>query len=294
MIVDAGVGYYPLARQFTPRRGLQCIKLRVPTYLVGTKYSSPTTQPQGPCPPARLVWQTRATLGPLKAVAGPMQRCRCFAASAISNRTSTTAEQQHPATMGIQAPSAPGPQPHIPTKQTAIVQDASGQPTIVHDSPVPPLRPGTVLVKTVAVALNPSDFKMGSAFPSTGAVVGMDFAGYVVATMPSETASGAQNGIRVGDAVCGIVHGSNPADHESGSFAEYVLAPADLVLKVPPSFPLEAAATLGCALLTSCIALWSALGIAATPQAPAEEAVPVLVYGGSTASGTMAVQLLRL
>lgn len=180
----------------------------------------------------------------------------------------------------------------IPKTQTAVVEDATGKPTIVHDALVPALRPGTVLVRTSAVALNPSDHKMGPAFPSGGAVIGMDFAGEVVALHPSVGDS--RPDIRLGDAVCGIVHGSNPGDHESGSFAEYVLVLADLVLKVPPGLSLERAATFGCALLTGCIALWGALGIVATPEEPAAAPAPVLVYGGSTSCGTVAIQLIKL
>lgn len=180
----------------------------------------------------------------------------------------------------------------LPDRQTAVVEDADGRPTIVHDAPVPALRPGTILVRSAAVALNPSDHKMGPAFPSGGAVIGMDFAGHVVAVHPS--VRDLRPDIRPGDAVCGIVHGSNPGDHESGSFAEYVLVLADLVLKIPPGLSLERAATLGCALLTGCIALWGALDLGPTPEAPAAEPTPVLVYGGSSSCGTVAIQLLKL
>ncbi|KAI1638953.1 zinc-binding dehydrogenase [Biscogniauxia mediterranea] len=176
----------------------------------------------------------------------------------------------------------------IPSLQRAVIQDQSGRPVIVEDKPIPALRPGTLLIKTAAVALNPSDYKMGSAFPSPGALIGMDFAGHVVkldTTRPD---------LNIGDAVCGLVHGSNPADHEGGSFAEYVLVPADLVLKVPEGFPLEQAATLGTAVFTACASLWGSLKITVSPDDPAKEPFPVLIYGASTASGTMATQLVRL
>ena len=38
-----------------------------------------------------------------------------------------------------------------------------------------PLKPGTGLVETIIVALNPGDYKMGAAFPIPGAVIDMDF-----------------------------------------------------------------------------------------------------------------------
>lgn len=181
---------------------------------------------------------------------------------------------------------------HLPATQTAVVQDATGKPQLRQDTKVPTLQPGTILVKTVAVALNPSDYKMGLAFPSLGAVIGGDFAGHIVAI--DAQAQTTRPNLHVGDAVCGIVHGSNPQDHEGGSFAEYVRVFAHLALKIPTGMSMENAATLGCALLTSTIALWDSLQITATPESIADEPVPVLVYGGSTSSGTMAIQLLKL
>lgn len=202
----------------------------------------------------------------------------------------------------------------LPATQRAITQDEHGQPQIVAGVAVSPLLRGTVLVKTAAVALNPSDHKMGASFPTPGAIIGMDFAGTVVSVAERD---GAQKGIAVGDVVCGAVQGSNPAAPENGAFAEYVRAPADLLLRVPirnqvddnggdtdinsPAVSnscIQAAATLGTALATCLLALWDsdALGLAATPDSPdpAQPPVPVLVYGASTATGTMAVQLLRL
>lgn len=185
----------------------------------------------------------------------------------------------------------------IPVKQTAIIQDEHGHAILNHDSPVPQLRDGCVLVKTVAVALNPSDYKMGAAFPSAGAIVGTDFAGHVIAIHASVSAS---SQFSIGDAVCGISHGSNPGDHESGAFGQYVLAQAELLLRVNEAWlPLPEAAALGTALFTACAALWGSLNLPAKPEPPFSHAqrgdeLPVLVYGGSTACGSMAIQLLSL
>ncbi|KAF7867315.1 hypothetical protein EAF04_005398 [Stromatinia cepivora] len=41
----------------------------------------------------------------------------------------------------------------LPSSQQAIVQDASGKAKFAEDVPVPPLLPGTILVKTIAVAI---------------------------------------------------------------------------------------------------------------------------------------------
>ncbi|KAJ5420682.1 Polyketide synthase enoylreductase [Penicillium sp. CMV-2018d] len=176
--------------------------------------------------------------------------------------------------------------------QTAIVEGTGGEPILSHDVPIPTLGPSEVLVETKAVAINPSDHKMSQKFPSAGAIVGSDFAGTVV-----KIGSGVaqlSRPLAIGDRVCGAVHGCNPADPHSGAFAQYVKADGSLVMKVPESMAWEEAATLGVALGTTCISFWKALGLSASPSEPAATPFPVLVYGGSTAMGTMAVQVLKL
>lgn len=185
------------------------------------------------------------------------------------------------------------PSETIPTTQWAVVQGPAGQSTLVDNVLLPVLHPGTVLIKSMAVSLNPSDNKMGAAFPSPGTIIGMDFAGQIVQTMSAEDEGGLMD-LRVGDMVCGVVHGSNPGDPTTGSFAEYIRAPAGLLLRVPDGLSLDQAAALGTPLLTNCMALWSALAIATLPEGPAVKADPVLVYGGSTACGSMAIQLLKM
>jgi NADPH:quinone reductase-like Zn-dependent oxidoreductase len=170
--------------------------------------------------------------------------------------------------------------------------DQAGMPIVLDDAPVPILYPGTVLVKTSAVSINPSDHKMGGAFPSPGAIVSMDFVGRIMKIMLTENNKKLE--LCVGDIVCGTVRGSNPDDHSTGSFAEYIRAPADLVLRVPDGLPLDRAVPLGTPLLTNCVALWSSLRLEAMPDDPVTNTTPVLVYGGSTACGTMAIQLLRM
>lgn len=186
--------------------------------------------------------------------------------------------------------------PLLPDLQTALIQDDGGAPKLVEDVPLPALKPGTVIVRIVAVALNPADHKMGAAFPTPGAIIGMDFSGVVVQIHP-ET----QTNFRIDDRVCGLVIGSNPSDPSNGAFAEYTRARADLLLRVPSHLSMEQAATLGVGLMTNALALWSAGGLAlalesvpVSPESPAERPFPVLVYGGSTATGTLATQLLRL
>lgn len=105
-----------------------------------------------------------------------------------------------------------------------------------------------------------------------------------------------------GDTVAGS-HGSNPGNPENGAFATYIRAPAPLTMRLAPTAKLapEQAATLATALATALatctLALWSADALAllpSTPERAGSKALSVLVYGGSTATGTIAIQLLRL
>ncbi|KEY72633.1 hypothetical protein S7711_06267 [Stachybotrys chartarum IBT 7711] len=179
----------------------------------------------------------------------------------------------------------------LPVAQSAVVQDDNGAPRLADEVPLPLLKAGTVLVKTVAMALNPSDHKMGTVFPTPGSIIGMDFSG-IVASIHRDT----KTDLRVGDRVCGMVHGSNPSDPTNGAFAEYLRTRPELLLRVPPNLSMQQAATLGVGLMTNIMAFWdtSALALTATPKSPAEKPFPVVVYGGSTATGTLAIQLLRL
>ncbi|RYP18284.1 hypothetical protein DL765_004004 [Monosporascus sp. GIB2] len=182
-------------------------------------------------------------------------------------------------------------EPRVPKLQRAVVQDATGVPVLSRDVPIPLLGTNDILVKTVAVALNPSDYKMGQNFPTPRAVIGMDFAGEVIRMDPE--AAELRPDLKIGDMVCGVIHGSNPAGPDNGAFSEFLRAPAGLVMKIPPGVKVEDAASLGVAVATACL-IWESLGLTATPDAPTLKQVPVLVYGGSTSTGTMALQLLKL
>jgi NADPH:quinone reductase-like Zn-dependent oxidoreductase len=100
---------------------------------------------------------------------------------------------------------------------------------------------------------------------------------------------------RLGKRVFGAVHGSNPMDLQSGSFAEYVAIDIGFLFRVPDYVSFETAAAIGgTGLGTLGLALYRFLGLTGTPWHPADKEEYVLVYGGSTSVGTLALQLLRL
>lgn len=185
----------------------------------------------------------------------------------------------------------------IPKTHVAVKQGVGGRLQVDSNAAVPELVNGHILVRVMAVALNLTDYKLPLNFPSPGATAGTDFSGTVVALGPDIDA--AQSRIKIGDRVCGNVFGSNPSDHATGAFAEYVSADADLVARIPDDMAWEEAAAVGgvghstvaLALWTSCIAL---KGTPQRPYAGDDADRHVLVYGGSTATGTAAIQILRL
>lgn len=177
----------------------------------------------------------------------------------------------------------------LPKARIAIVEGIDHRLRIEHNAPLPTPRLGEMLVHVKAVAINPCDYKMHERFPCPGAVDGCDFSGVVVAL-----GSGVA-GFSIGDRVCGAVHGSNPIRPESGAFANYILSESEFTLKVPADMSFETAAGLGVTgLATLGMALFKTLALPGTLQEPASKPRTVLVHGGSSSVGTMAMQLVRL
>ncbi|KAE8153455.1 chaperonin 10-like protein [Aspergillus avenaceus] len=174
-----------------------------------------------------------------------------------------------------------------PARHTALKVLQSGKIGPV-SSRIPDLRPDEVLVHVRYVALNPFDAKSVDLSPSVGATVGCDFSGDVVAT-----GSPTMLKPRIGDRVSGCVFGNNPDRLDNGAFAEYVAIPAELLFVIPKELSYEAAATLGVGLATVGMALYLSLGLPLPGSSSPTNPSYVLVYGGSTATGTLAIQMLR-
>ncbi|KAI0469849.1 GroES-like protein [Xylariaceae sp. FL0804] len=196
--------------------------------------------------------------------------------------------------------------PSLPARQTAVVAQGPGKLAVRHDAPVPPVAPDMALVKTAAVAINPADAKMLDFSAAPGAIHGYDFAGTVVALGSDALAAGR---LAVGDRVAGFVHGMNSLRPDVGAFAEYVGACHDMLLKLPDRIDFGEGATLGVGVGTATLGLFGQLRVPvsidqlrqATKGGPVvaaggegHEPAFVLVAGGATATGTRALQLLKL
>lgn len=180
--------------------------------------------------------------------------------------------------------------------QTCLIQPLSskGPPVVVHTNPIPEITtPHEVLLRVSAVALNPTDYKIPEFHPAPGAIMGCDFMGTVIAA-----GSAVEECRGIGTRLCGSVQGSNPDNRACGGFAQYVVADSRLLVKIPDSWSdLEGAALGGIGWATVALAVEDSLGLGGRPSQPEPcrpdgNRVPVLVYGGATATGTIACQIL--
>ncbi|TDL22505.1 zinc-binding oxidoreductase ToxD [Rickenella mellea] len=172
-----------------------------------------------------------------------------------------------------------------PTKMKAVV--ALGDGTFqIKEVDVPKPGPRQVLVKVAAAAQNPSDWKTVQFFPIRDAVLGSDFAGTVEEIGP-DVPSGTR---KVGERVAGFIQGSSSPN---GTYAEYVLADANVIISIPESWTFEQAAQLGIATYTTCQVLYQSQSLP-TPLEPTKEPVDILVWGGASGVGQFVIQFAHL
>ena len=160
--------------------------------------------------------------------------------------------------------------------QKAVIIQGPRKASFVTDRDIPKLRPSYMLVRVAAVALNPTDWKHVDFLATENALLGVDYAGTV-----EETGTGYSKQWEKGDRVYGFVHGGDSTQLENGAFAEHIVVKADIQLRVPPEMSFEAAATAGLGIITVGQGLFQAMKLN-LPSSPANEAKPILIYGGSS------------
>ncbi|KAI0424990.1 GroES-like protein [Xylaria sp. FL1042] len=181
----------------------------------------------------------------------------------------------------------------VPNVQVAIIGAPDGRLVVSSEAAVPQLVGDMILIRTKAISINPVDTKMIGPYVTPGAISGCDFAGEVIAVGPE---SGTKD-VHLGDRVCGAIMGMNPLKPSTGAFATYVGISSSNILRIPPGMSFEEAAAIGTSFMTTGLALFHSLGLPGTPDKPlqsSQKLTPVLISGGPSASGTAAIQLLRL
>lgn len=166
----------------------------------------------------------------------------------------------------------------IPAEMTAIDCSTPGGPEALVPVriPVPQPAPGEVLIRVAAAGVNRPDVlqRMGHYPPPPGAspIPGLEIAGEVVAV-----GEGVGREL-LGQKMCALVAG--------GGYAEYATAPVATCLPVPPGLSMAEAAAMPETLFT----VWTNL----FERAYATEGDTVLVHGGTSGIGTMAIALGQL
>jgi len=140
----------------------------------------------------------------------------------------------------------------------------------------PSPKPQEVLIKVAYAGVNRADlFQKQGRYPlpeNNPPVPGMEVSGEII-ECGAEVA-----GWKKGDKVCALL--------SEGGFAEYVCAPSSLVLPVPETVRLEQAA----ALPEGCFTVW----ISFVWQAGLKKDETVLIHGGTSGIGSLAIQIAKM
>ena len=167
------------------------------------------------------------------------------------------------------------------TTMQAAVLDGQGAAFRLASVPRPAPRPGQVLVRIAATAVNPLDTKIRAgqaahARQPLPAILGIDLAGTV------ETVGDGATEFRPGDEVYGMTGGVGGLQ---GSLAQYEAVDADLLAPKPANLPMREAAALPLIFITAWEGLVDRAGVHAGQK--------VLVHGGAGGVGHIAVQIAR-
>ncbi|KAH8918245.1 GroES-like protein [Atractiella rhizophila] len=162
----------------------------------------------------------------------------------------------------------------------------TGDTTEVKSVPKYAPEKGQVLVKNVAVASNPKDWKYPAWVKTWTAVEGSDVAGYV-----EEVGEGVTD-FKKGDQVAGF---SEMVKHSKfGAYQQYTIVPDHTLFQLPRGCSFEEAATYPLAFMTAALGLFESLKLPTPlePVAPADK-FPIIIWGASTSVGAYAVQLAK-
>jgi NADPH:quinone reductase-like Zn-dependent oxidoreductase len=163
-------------------------------------------------------------------------------------------------------------------KAIALDGHGAGAALRLVELPVPPLRKGDVRVKVASIAFNPVDYQIRKAPPerrsSPSAILGRDLSGVIDAVGEGVT------GLRVGDEVYSYVC----TLASSGTYAEYVSVPAELVASKPRSLTHDQSAAVPVVGITAMFAM---------RKVQADASRSLFIAGGAGGVGTFAIMLAR-
>jgi putative PIG3 family NAD(P)H quinone oxidoreductase len=165
----------------------------------------------------------------------------------------------------------------LPAQMTVVAISKPGGPEVLvpETRPVPAPKPGEILIKVRAAGVNRPDVaqRSGAYPPPPGAsdLPGLEVAGEVVALGEGATKH------RLGDKVMSLVAG--------GGYAQYCIAEDAQAMAVPPSLSIEEAGAIPETLMTVWHNVFERGGLSTGET--------LLIHGGSSGIGTMAIQLAK-
>lgn len=165
----------------------------------------------------------------------------------------------------------------LPETMTVVDFEAPGGPDVLRprEAPVPAPGPGQVLIRVAYAGINRPDVIQRQGFypppPGASPIPGLEVSGAIVACGEGVEAE------MLGRRVCALVSG--------GGYAEYCLAQSSHCLPVPEGMPLDVAAAIPETLFT----VWHNV----FERGWASEGDTLLVHGGTSGIGTMAIQLAK-
>ncbi len=167
----------------------------------------------------------------------------------------------------------------------AMVLDQFGGPEVLRLGEIerPRAVPGEIVIQAAYAGVNPADWKAREGWLAQYFAYQFPFVlGFDVAGVVAEVGEGVTD-LAVGDRVVAV---SNQGRGERGSYAEYVAAARERVVRLPDHVTLREAAALPTAAMTAWEAVFDVGGAAAGQK--------VLVNGGAGGTGSYAIQLARM
>lgn len=185
----------------------------------------------------------------------------------------------------------------------AAVVTGSKEPskvTEVESIPIPEPNENEILIKTIAYAFNPTDWKSIYQSAPIGSIGGTDASGVV------EKVGSKVKGFQKGDYVSAFIHGNS--NQRTGAFAKYAISNPQMTIKYSHKFQekalkkgvtssgiintFEGAASVTLGLTT--VGLSFAGNLQISPQKKNNIGKFILVWGGATATGVLAIQVAKL
>lgn len=175
------------------------------------------------------------------------------------------------------------------SNQATWITEAKGK-LEVREAPMPKAGKGEVVIKNHAAAVNPVDWKIqdyGFILKTYPNVCGTDVAGEVY-----EVGEGVTH-VKKGDRVLGHCLSLANSDPAYGGFQLYTICNALLVSKIPSSMSFASASVLPLAISTAAALLFKkeTLALPMPSSNPPSTNKSVLVWGGSSSVGAVAIQL---